>query len=92
MKGRVIKHARSLVLRDCKCKVSKAGRARVLREKRKNVHAGIEGTLVDQVPCLRLAEQVTYNPYKYETFVKVSTLAEVHQATWMRFADKRLYM
>ena len=43
--GRVIGHATEVILRDCQFKVSQAGRARVIAEQRKNVHAGIVGTL-----------------------------------------------
>lgn len=39
-------HADSVGLSGVKLKVSEAGRQRVLREKRKNVHAYAEGTLV----------------------------------------------
>lgn len=46
-KGRVIEHAGRILLRDVTPKVSEAGRQRVLREKRKNVHAYLEGTRVD---------------------------------------------
>jgi len=45
-KGRVVAHADAVDLWDCKFKVSEAGRQRVLRTKQKNVHAGVEGTLV----------------------------------------------
>lgn len=44
-KGRVIARLGHLGLEDCEFKVSEAGRQRVLREGRKNVHAGIVGTL-----------------------------------------------
>ena len=47
-KGRVIAHADKLLLRDITYEVSEAGRQRVLREKRKNVHAGIVGNLCPQ--------------------------------------------
>jgi hypothetical protein len=73
-KGRVIHHATMVVLEGCTFKVSEAGRQRVLREQRKNVHAGVVGTLVAVTgekayfPYMRSTE-VTYNPYKYETFV-----------------------
>lgn len=46
-KGKVIGYAGSVHLKDAKTIVSAAGRQRVLREKRKNVHAYIEGTLVN---------------------------------------------
>lgn len=44
-KGRVIAHAKRVILKDCTFKVSEAGRQRVLRTKRKNVHAGVVGTM-----------------------------------------------
>ena len=44
-KGRVVAHAVRVVLHDCEFRVSEAGRQRVIREKRKNVHAGVVGTL-----------------------------------------------
>jgi hypothetical protein len=43
--GRVVAHATYVQLRDVECRVSEAGRQRVLREQRKNVHAGLVGTL-----------------------------------------------
>lgn len=43
--GRVVAHAASVRLTGCRFRVSEAGRQRVLAEKRKNVHAGIVGTL-----------------------------------------------
>jgi len=72
--GRVIAHANFVSLRDCDYKVSKRGRERVLLERRKNVHAGVVGTLIaldvahDQSQ-IDACEIVTYNPYLYETFV-----------------------
>jgi hypothetical protein len=70
-KGRVIDHLNGLTLANATFKVSEAGRQRVLQEKRKNVHAGVVGTLVnyDPNPMLR----VTYNPYKGSNFVLCGT-------------------
>lgn len=42
-KGRVIHHLNEIVLRDAIFKVYQSGRERVLREQRKNVHAGVVG-------------------------------------------------
>lgn len=77
MKGKVIAHRDVVVLENCKFKVSEAGRQRVLREKRKNVHAGVTGVWdevskrdeADFVALSILGRQVTYNPYKYASFV-----------------------
>lgn len=74
-KGRVIARLPQVMLRDAEGKVSEAGRQRVLREKRKNVHAGIVGTLVEGLTHNRanyvedIGDRVTYNPYKYSQFV-----------------------
>ena len=46
LKGRVIAHADGVKLRDARTVVSQAGRERVIREGKKNVHAFIEGNLV----------------------------------------------
>ncbi len=64
---KVIKHVFNINLTDVKFKVSEAGRQRVLREKRKNVHAFIEGVEINDQVSQR-AQNVTYNPYKYEKF------------------------
>lgn len=70
-KGRVIAHPPRIVLDDVKFVVSQAGRARVLKEKRKNVHAFVRGT-ISPFADLFEGEAVTYNPYKYNSFVKVN--------------------
>jgi hypothetical protein len=46
LRGRVIAHARAVIIDDASCHVSAAGRERVRREQRKEVHAFIRGTLV----------------------------------------------
>ena len=69
-RGLVIGHSDTVLLADATGKVSEAGRQRVLRDKRKNVHAGIVGTLIHtEVEGYFPGTEVTYNPYKYHTFV-----------------------
>lgn len=68
--GLVIAHVNNIYLEDVDFKVSQAGRKRVLAEKRKNVHAVVEGTVICPVETLGIGmEAVTYNPYKYDSFV-----------------------
>lgn len=73
---RVVAHVDSIVLRGAMGKVSQAGRERVLREKRKNVHAGILGHW-DKSGTVEnlsgLSRPITYNPYKYSSFVYSDT-------------------
>lgn len=44
-KGRVVAHADDVILGRVSFRVSEAGRQRVIRERRKNVHAFVEGEL-----------------------------------------------
>lgn len=77
-KGRVIGHSSFVLLRGATFKVSEAGRQRVLRERRKNVHAVVKGELVASQPgegkwadlytVQMNGEDVTYNPYKWHKF------------------------
>jgi hypothetical protein len=78
-KGRVIAHVNNLFLCDVTFKVSQAGRLRVIREKRKNVHAGVVGTLIIHLgSSVRAETPVTYNPYLYETFVIKSSRSPLY--------------
>lgn len=70
---RVVLHTDSIILKDVTFKVSEAGRQRVLKEKRKNVHAWVRGSFVETGCDLALwpegIRKVKYNPYKAKTFV-----------------------
>ena len=80
-KGRVVAHRNNVMIENAEFRVSEAGRQRVLREKRKNVHAGVVGEWVDSpLQTLESAHHVTYNPYKYNTFVWVNDKTPVHRA------------
>lgn len=69
-KGRVIQRLWHVTLLDAKPRVSQKGRDRVLREKRKNVHAGLVGTLWETDLPMPLTEDkmISYNPYKSGNF------------------------
>ena len=77
-----IPQGESIGLWDCYFHVDMKGREKVLREKRKNVHAFVKGYLQDaeNVNTDRPATEVTYNPYKYETFVDKNTEKFVYYA------------
>ena len=72
-KGRVVGHLERLGLAGVKFKVSEAGRQRVLREKRKNVHARVQGTLVNPDALTNCEDRVSYNPYRGGTFYNTET-------------------
>jgi hypothetical protein len=95
--GLVKKHLCHFALWDCTLRVSGKGKQRVRDEKRKNVHAYIQGRegwneeeqrwenigpnctwIIDSVA-------ITYNPYKYDTFVRVDTGEPVRKAKLVVF-------
>ena len=94
-KGRVIHHAQNVVLSECTFKVSEAGRQRVLRERSKNVHAGVVGQLVrinTGDVYMPHSMPITYNPYKYSTFVNVNdegVPVPVKDAWWVHLAQDK---
>lgn len=70
-KGRVIAHTDAVFILGARYVVNKAGRERVLREKRKNVHAFVRGNLIctgDGVPSVERGKPVGYNPYRADHF------------------------
>jgi hypothetical protein len=86
---RVTRHTDAIALADARLVVSAAGRARVLREQRKNVHAYLVGTVVP-APSFPLPVAVTYNPYKLSTFATVDGLAPIHRATLLHVEGRRI--
>jgi hypothetical protein len=94
--GLVKAHSESVHLKDCNFLVSQAGRDRVLKEKRKNVHAGIKGILTYHTSdsSIRQNEQkkeVTYNPYKYNSFVDKATEKQVTKANMVVMDPRNVY-
>ena len=74
--GLVKAHTTDLCLFDCSFRVNAKGRARVLKERRKNVHAGISGYIDRPWVMDALASRkksniklAKYDPYKYSTFI-----------------------
>ena len=79
--GRVILRTPVIYLTDVELKVSKAGRKRVLKEKRKNVHAGVVGYMEPiGFNSFRCNIRVTYNPYKQDSFTRVYNGSKVKKA------------
>ena len=80
--GLVVGHTEKIVLSGVEFRVSQAGRERVLKEQRKNVHAFITG----YITCDTVVggDAVTYNPYRFKSFVLFAdTDQEVHKAKYV---------
>lgn len=82
--GRVIGHRKTVRIASPEFVVQPAGRERVRREKRKNVHAYVVGRLMDaEEPSAAVDgdfERVFYNPYQCDTFVWWDTMEPVFRA------------
>ena len=70
-KGRLYKYTEAIVLLNCKFVVQPAGQARVRKEKKKFVHAFVEGDICTE-PTRYQSELVSYNPYFTDGFVNES--------------------
>lgn len=101
-KGRVVAWVGDITLSGVVFKVSKAGRARVLAEGKKNVHAGVTGEWVRNDVVARTKEAqynevlrkswATYNPYKFSSFVFMDDLSPVTTATYARVNHQGIAM
>lgn len=103
-KGKVIDHAHEVHL-DCPVfVVQEGGRQRVLKEKRKNVHAFVRGHLINPatydptgdgigyvIPGIQDLVEITYNPYKFETFVGKASTLPVHTAMYAFLSGKQVW-
>lgn len=86
-KGVVILHADYVKLGNVEFRVREGGKEKVRREKSKNVHAFVIGELLDycEFPCENIPSEpsnkvVTYNPYKYNSFVYKDSEEPVYNA------------
>lgn len=87
----VIDHAAVVWMRDAVFRVSEAGRQRVLREKRKNVHAVVRGQRMDDAPDLPAEHawrRATYNPYTGPSFTDRETGQPVHTSSLVCIGDE----
>ena len=94
--GLVKAHTHDLEMWDCAFYVNAKGRAKVLEEKRKNVHAGIKGYIDEhgvsdiEYPLRDLWSAVTYNPYKYDSFVDKTTEKPVYYSQFSKLSQKQV--
>lgn len=95
-KSKVILHADYVKLSDVEFRVRKGGKERVRQEKSKNVHAFVIGNLMDycEYPCENIPQEptdkvVTYNPYKYDTFVYKDSEEPVYNAKEVDMVNKK---
>tara|TARA_Y100000310_G_scaffold52097_1_gene47930 strand:+ start:64 stop:483 length:420 start_codon:yes stop_codon:yes gene_type:complete len=92
--GKVIDHRDELILEDARFLVGQKGRERVLREKQKNVHAGISGFWAEEYEANPIMASYTphkiyYNPYKTDSFVMMDDMkTKVKEAHFVKLDIK----
>jgi len=79
-KGKVIAHTHDVNIMNPTYVVRPSGRAKVLSEGQKNVHAFIRGEMCEEIYGLKNGTAVTYNPYKYSHFVDKYTKEPIHES------------
>lgn len=91
--GRVCAHQFHVALRDATFRVGERGRQRVLKEKRKNVHAYVYGELLTKNFHWPNSEprEAYYNPYKHNKFVDKETLEPIESAAMVLLATDTIY-
>lgn len=92
--GKPVRHAWSLTLFDVEFRVWEGGRQRVLRERKKSVHAFAVGTHlgVAEPDLLEGFVRLSYNPYRGPHFVVRGTDEAIYRARWaMLLADGSLW-
>lgn len=78
----VVAHLTDVNLVNAEFIVSQKGRERVLKEKVKNVHAGVVGIYTEKNEALN-TEKATYNPYKYDSFINIKNGEKVLKADFV---------
>ena len=95
-KSRIVLYADYVKLNNVEFRVRPGGNEKVGREKKKNVHAFVIGNLVDycNYPCENIPSEpndniVTYDPYKYKSFVLKSTNEPVFGANEVEMVNSK---
>ncbi len=87
--GLVKAHSDEINLYDCKFLVNEKNRIKVIKEKRKNVHAFVKGYIWD---CpLNLIKQASYNPYARNSFYDKGDGSSVYKAYFVKAIDGKLF-
>lgn len=90
--GLVIGHTNELILWNVEFKVYKSGRARVIKQQRKNVHAYAKGMISKDTheEDLIFDKKIIYNPYLSENFLCEDEI--INKALSVKFTDEGIFL
>lgn len=102
-RGGKVTHMNAVWFANVRFAVQPAGRAKVLREGKKNVHAFVRGYMRDferlgsatpmhAATLIEDMEKVTYNPHLHETFVYKSDEKPIYKAAAAVVVGKDIYV
>ena len=81
----------SILVEDAQFVVQPAGRAKVLKEQRKNVHSFVRGTRVNN-RRIKVGQQLNYNPYKMGAFYYKVNGRAIYEAELVVLADNQVWL
>lgn len=90
--GRVVARTSTAYISNAVLTVSAKGRARVLKEKRKNVHAFVRGHRLAISPRNTIWYRAEYNPYKNDSFVLSESKQRIFTARYAKLTKTGLYV
>jgi hypothetical protein len=85
--GIVIEHLDNVFVEDVSFVVQPAGRRKVRKTRRKNVHAFVRGEIADKFEINNL-QRVRYNPYQHTSFVDAETSKPIHSASQVFLSEE----
>jgi hypothetical protein len=85
-------HVTDCVIEAVTFSVSEAGRQRVIRDRRKNVHAWGEGILIGQSADVAAAIDLAYNPYSNKTFIDRHTGKTIDRCRYLMALNNRVFV
>lgn len=93
--GEKVWHADTLYMTECTFKVREEGRKKVIRTKRKNVHAFVKGYvhLSPPKPLQITTEQIKYNPHEHEAFMleRKGNLHRIRYIAYLQCSSGKLF-
>lgn len=90
---RVTEYTDNICLKDVEFKVSESGRKRVLKQKKKNVHAFVIGTVCHESELINYPQtKVVYDPYVGPNFCIKGTNELIFKCREVQINGKEIYV
>lgn len=90
-KGKVIGHASTVTLIDCKFHVNPKAQAKIAAGGHRSVHAWVTGTIVGASTDIETATEVTYKPHQRPSFFKTSDNIAVTTAERATLTNNKIF-